>query len=154
MYSLFYEPAMTTRKLPLVGLKKRFFKWTELCCFLSNRMVEDDLELPSSLESAATKIELLDDSVLVGEAGKMSVLLSLVDQLRQDGHRSLIFSQSRKILDIIQKVLRNRVGHGTGYRAGLDGCSCVTCLNCSAGLDRYGLVTCLNGSAGYKTIPV
>ena len=111
-------------------------------------MVEHELELPSSLESAATKIESLDDSVLVGEAGKMSVLLSLVDQLRQDGHRSLIFSQSRKILDIIQKVLRNRVGHGTGYRAGLDRCSCVTCLNCSAGLDRCGCVTCLNCSAG------
>ena len=76
----------------------------------SPRMVEDELELPSSLESAATKIEALDDSVLVGEAGKMGVLISLVDHLRQDGHRSLIFSQSRKILDIIQKVLRNQVG--------------------------------------------
>ena len=56
-----------------------------------------------------TKIETLQDSVLIGEAGKMNVLVPLVDRLREEGHRTLIFSQSRKILDIIQKVLKNRV---------------------------------------------
>ncbi|KAK7474484.1 hypothetical protein BaRGS_00034238, partial [Batillaria attramentaria] len=75
-----------------------------------HEMDEDELELPSSYESAVTKVEQLPDEVLVGEAGKMAFLLSLLNQLREDGHRCLIFSQSRKMLDIIQKVLRNH-GH-------------------------------------------
>lgn len=72
-------------------------------------MNEEELELPSSLESAVTKIEELSDAILVEESGKMGVLITLLDQLKNDGHRSLVFSQSRKILDIIQKVLRKRV---------------------------------------------
>ncbi|KAK7087529.1 hypothetical protein V1264_021567 [Littorina saxatilis] len=75
-----------------------------------HEMGEDELDLPSSMESAVTKIEAIEDSVLVGEAGKMCVLVTLVDRLREEGHRTLIFSQSRKMLDIMQKVLRNR-GH-------------------------------------------
>ena len=103
----------------------------------SPRMVEDELELPSSLESAATKIEALDDSVLVGEAGKMGVLISLVDHLRQDGHRSLIFSQSRKILDIIQKVLRNQVGCLMGCRQVQTDQNCITVTQECKWLERF-----------------
>ncbi|XP_076472962.1 DNA excision repair protein ERCC-6-like [Babylonia areolata] len=73
-------------------------------------MVSDELEMASSLESAVTKIDSIDDEVLMREAGKMGVLVSLVDQLRREEHRALIFSQSRKMLDIIQKVLKNK-GH-------------------------------------------
>lgn len=56
-----------------------------------------------------TRLLELSDDLLVEEAGKMGVLIALLDNLRQDGHRCLVFSQSRKMLDIIQKVLQNRV---------------------------------------------
>jgi SNF2 family DNA or RNA helicase len=56
-----------------------------------------------------TKIADLDDHVLMEEGGKMGFLVDLVDHLRHNQHRSLIFSQSRRMLDIIQKVLNNRV---------------------------------------------
>ncbi len=40
---------------------------------------------------------------------KLQVLDALVQQLRTQGHRMLIFSQSTKMLDIIQSVLQERV---------------------------------------------
>ncbi|XP_012936041.1 DNA excision repair protein ERCC-6-like [Aplysia californica] len=71
---------------------------------------EEALEQPSAYESAANQIDMIPDEVLVGESGKMQVLVDLVDRLREEGHRTLIFSQSRKLLDIISKVVKNR-GH-------------------------------------------
>lgn len=40
----------------------------------------------------------------------MAFVVGLIDHLREAGHRTLIFSQSRKMLDIIEKVLQTR-GH-------------------------------------------
>ena len=60
-------------------------------------------------ESAAASIDYIDDHELIEESGKMVFLVELLDNLRSEGHRTLVFSQSRKILDIIQKVLRNKV---------------------------------------------
>ena len=52
------------------------------------------------------------DEVLTQESGKMMFLVSLLDNLKVEGHRSLVFSQSRKMLDIIQQVITNKVGRG------------------------------------------
>ncbi|XP_046557088.1 LOW QUALITY PROTEIN: DNA excision repair protein ERCC-6-like [Haliotis rubra] len=65
---------------------------------------------PSGMECAANKINHIDDEVLIGESGKLLVLVDLLDNLKSEGHRCLVFSQSRKLLDIIQKVVTNR-GH-------------------------------------------
>ena len=43
--------------------------------------------------------ELMNDSV------KLQVFVTLVQQLRRQGHRTLVFSQSKLMLDIIQRVL-------------------------------------------------
>ncbi|XP_060070138.1 DNA excision repair protein ERCC-6-like [Ylistrum balloti] len=68
------------------------------------------LESEEGLSSAATEIHNIDDSTLINESGKLIFIIQLLTQLKAEGHRTLIFSQSRKILDIIEKVTTNR-GH-------------------------------------------
>ncbi|XP_071508949.1 uncharacterized protein [Diadema antillarum] len=62
----------------------------------------------NEMESAATNIHTIDDQVLLMESGKLQFLVHLLTNLRGEGHRCLVFSQSRKMLDIVQKVLRAR----------------------------------------------
>lgn len=52
---------------------------------------------------------LPDPSELKRHSVKLQVLDALVEQLKKKGHRMLIFSQSTKMLDIIQQVLQERV---------------------------------------------
>lgn len=59
-------------------------------------------------ESAVSQIDLISDDTLIAESGKLQFLVSLMECLREEGHRTLIFSQSRKMLDIMERVLRNR----------------------------------------------
>ena len=47
------------------------------------------------------------------ESGKLRLLHALLARLRSEGHRTLVFSQSKKMLDIIQTVLRGRVSRPT-----------------------------------------
>ncbi|XP_022256927.1 DNA excision repair protein ERCC-6-like [Limulus polyphemus] len=68
-------------------------------------------EYGSILEDERTttmSIDGVSDDDLIEESGKLGFLLSLLNQLREEGHRTLVFSQSRKILDIIQRILTNR----------------------------------------------
>jgi len=69
----------------------------------------EEMDEITSRECAASRIKHLDDEVLVSESGKMVFLVQLLDNLRSEGHRALIFSQSRRMLDIIQKVMTARV---------------------------------------------
>ncbi|KAG1958528.1 chromatin remodeling [Pimephales promelas] len=85
---------------------------------LSNRAVAQlGLEQGSSFdsthpdiesESAVSQIDQISDETLVRESGKLQFLVSLMECLREEGHRTLIFSQSRKMLDIMERVLRNK----------------------------------------------
>ncbi|KAJ8390112.1 hypothetical protein AAFF_G00111260 [Aldrovandia affinis] len=59
-------------------------------------------------ESAACKIDHISDETLVSESGKLTFLVALLDRLQEEGHRTLVFSQSRKMLDIIERVLVNK----------------------------------------------
>ncbi|XP_037389297.1 DNA excision repair protein ERCC-6-like isoform X2 [Pygocentrus nattereri] len=59
-------------------------------------------------ESAAGRIDRISDKTLLEESGKLRFLMSLLEHLREENHRTLVFSQSRKMLDIIERVLRNR----------------------------------------------
>ncbi|NXT75869.1 ERC6L protein, partial [Zapornia atra] len=58
--------------------------------------------------SSANKIDHLSDETLIQESGKMQFLVGLLERLREEGHRTLVFSQSRKMLDIIELVLSRR----------------------------------------------
>ncbi|XP_003227847.1 DNA excision repair protein ERCC-6-like [Anolis carolinensis] len=53
-------------------------------------------------------IEHLSDQVLIEESGKLLFLVALLDRLQEEGHRTLVFSQSRKMLDIIERILTRR----------------------------------------------
>ena len=46
-----------------------------------------------------------DYETITKESNKLQILVDLVDSLSSEGHRTLVFSQSTKMLDIIQKVL-------------------------------------------------
>uniref|UniRef100_A0A1E1XLP0 DNA repair and recombination protein RAD54-like n=2 Tax=Amblyomma sculptum TaxID=1581419 RepID=A0A1E1XLP0_AMBSC len=59
-------------------------------------------------EGMSMSIADVSDEVLLKESGKMTFVLQLLGILRAEGHRTLLFSQSRKILDIIQRILTNR----------------------------------------------
>lgn len=54
------------------------------------------------------RITNVEDDILIKESGKLSFLLDLMEDLRENGHRILVFSLSTKMLDIIQKILENR----------------------------------------------
>uniref|UniRef100_A0A8C3J0M5 DNA excision repair protein ERCC-6-like n=1 Tax=Calidris pygmaea TaxID=425635 RepID=A0A8C3J0M5_9CHAR len=56
----------------------------------------------------ANKIDHLSDETLIQESGKMMFLIGLLERLREEGHQTLVFSQSRKMLDIIEHVLSRR----------------------------------------------
>ncbi|XP_056395898.1 DNA excision repair protein ERCC-6-like [Hyla sarda] len=62
---------------------------------------EDDIE-------AVTKFDHLSDEALIEESGKLVLLIELLNKLREEGHRTLVFSQSRKMLDMIDRILNNR----------------------------------------------
>ncbi|KAL3857452.1 hypothetical protein ACJMK2_012122 [Sinanodonta woodiana] len=112
---------LMTNKSPLVALtvlKKicdhpRLLS-TRACAQLGlegDENIDDDmLEAPEGYESAANRIQHIDDDILTNHSGKMIFLVKLLDQVKSEGHRCLIFSQSRKMLDIIEKVIKNR-GH-------------------------------------------
>ena len=60
-------------------------------------------------ECAARSLDTVSNEVLLKESGKMVFLVQLLDELKRTGHRCLVFSQSRMVLDIITKVITERV---------------------------------------------
>ncbi|KAF6090351.1 ERCC excision repair 6 like, spindle assembly checkpoint helicase [Phyllostomus discolor] len=50
----------------------------------------------------------ISDDTLMKESGKMIFLMDLLKRLRDEGHQTLVFSQSRQILNIIERLLKNR----------------------------------------------
>ncbi|XP_009966520.3 DNA excision repair protein ERCC-6-like [Tyto alba] len=69
---------------------------------------EQDLRSEAGMLSGANKIDHLSDETLIQESGKMLFLVGLLERLREEGHRTLVFSQSRKMLDIIEHILSCR----------------------------------------------
>ncbi|XP_037368155.1 DNA excision repair protein ERCC-6-like [Talpa occidentalis] len=53
-------------------------------------------------------MDQLTDDTLMKESGKMLFLMDLLKRLRDEGHQTLVFSQSRQILNIIERLLKNR----------------------------------------------
>ncbi|NWQ71057.1 ERC6L protein, partial [Neopipo cinnamomea] len=69
---------------------------------------EQDHRSEADILSGANKIDHLSDETMLQESGKMQFLVGLLERLREEGHRTLVFSQSRKMLDIIELVLSRR----------------------------------------------
>uniref|UniRef100_A0A8D2D7I1 DNA excision repair protein ERCC-6-like n=1 Tax=Sciurus vulgaris TaxID=55149 RepID=A0A8D2D7I1_SCIVU len=67
--------------------------------------VEDGNEEEDS--SDVEHIHHLTDDTLMQESGKMIFLMDLLKRLRDEGHQTLVFSQSRQILNIIERLLKN-----------------------------------------------
>ncbi len=44
----------------------------------------------------------------------MRFLVELLDELRDAGHRTLVFSLSRRVLDIIERVMKGKVSVKVG----------------------------------------
>ncbi|KAM6143512.1 DNA excision repair protein ERCC-6-like [Erethizon dorsatum] len=58
--------------------------------------------------SGVDDISHVTDDTLMEESGKMIFLMDLLKRLRDEGHQTLVFSQSRQILNIIERLLRNK----------------------------------------------
>ncbi|NXQ19792.1 ERC6L protein, partial [Peucedramus taeniatus] len=69
---------------------------------------EQDYRKEAGMSSGMNKIDHLSDETVIQESGKMQFLVGLLERLREEGHRTLVFSQSRKMLDIIELVLSRR----------------------------------------------
>lgn len=108
--------------------RKRYSEYVEskesaVACVLSG-MVSSPLVAISWLKKLCGHPILVDDADEVDDlstyeprelkerSSKLKVLDALVETLRRKGHRTLIFSQSTKMLDIIQRVLRRIKGLG------------------------------------------
>ncbi|XP_032994140.1 DNA excision repair protein ERCC-6-like [Lacerta agilis] len=50
----------------------------------------------------------ISDETLMAESGKLCFLVALLERLQEEGHRTLVFSHSRKMLDIIEHILTHR----------------------------------------------
>ncbi|XP_071755207.2 DNA excision repair protein ERCC-6-like [Centroberyx gerrardi] len=59
-------------------------------------------------EVAAHSIANVPDETLISESGKLVFLIALLERLKQEGHRTLVFAHYRKVLDIIERVLGNK----------------------------------------------
>ncbi|KFP77292.1 DNA excision repair protein ERCC-6-like, partial [Apaloderma vittatum] len=69
---------------------------------------EQDHGSEGEMLSGANKLDHLSDETVIHESGKMLFLVGLLERLREEGHRTLVFSQSRKMLDIVEHVLSRR----------------------------------------------
>jgi hypothetical protein len=64
--------------------------------------------LDDEYEDELVSIDTLEVEMLMSNTAKLIFLIQLLENLRQNRHRTLVFSQSTRMLDIIQKVLRER----------------------------------------------
>uniref|UniRef100_A0A670JWP3 DNA excision repair protein ERCC-6-like n=1 Tax=Podarcis muralis TaxID=64176 RepID=A0A670JWP3_PODMU len=70
-----------------------------------NMVDGDENDEPSSMKRNLR--DILDET-LMAESGKLCFLMALLERLQEEGHRTLVFSHSRKMLDIIERILTHR----------------------------------------------
>ena len=75
------------------------------------RFLRNEEQMPEHLgaQSAVERISMLPIDQLIAESGKMKFLVELLDNLKAEGHRTLVFSMARRILDIVERVMTERV---------------------------------------------
>jgi SNF2 family DNA or RNA helicase len=62
---------------------------------------------PSLIKEASRKYINCDVDLLLRDSAKLQVLLKLLCRLKLSGHRALVFSQSTKMLDIMERVCKH-----------------------------------------------
>lgn len=109
--SLYNEKHNLKKKSLFPSALQVFFEYFVFFLFFLFRLVELDSAADQDGPSFATQPKGLgpSDRVLTQESGKMVFLVSLLNNLKSEGHRCLVFSQSRKMLDIIQRVITHGV---------------------------------------------
>ncbi|XP_049906668.1 DNA excision repair protein ERCC-6-like [Epinephelus moara] len=65
-------------------------------------------EQNENTEADTGSIANVPDDTLISESGKLVFLFELLERLREEGHRTLVFAHFRKVLDIIERILGNR----------------------------------------------
>jgi len=85
--------------------------------FLKNGSVDKSSFEDYSSDDDSLLDELADEESLVESSGKMEVLAKILPLWKKQGHRVLIFSQWKKTLDIIQKLI-NMMGYNFGRMDG------------------------------------
>lgn len=66
---------------------------------------------PSLIKEASGKYKDCGADRLLKDSTKLQVLLALIQRLKRSGHRALIFSQSTKMLDIMEKVFGGAISY-------------------------------------------
>uniref|UniRef100_H2U0N5 Excision repair cross-complementation group 6-like n=1 Tax=Takifugu rubripes TaxID=31033 RepID=H2U0N5_TAKRU len=69
-----------------------------------NALVGDD----TAVDAEAQGISNVSDETLISESGKLVFLFRLLERLREEGCRTLVFAHYRKVLDILERILGNR----------------------------------------------
>ncbi|XP_053554965.1 DNA excision repair protein ERCC-6-like [Bombina bombina] len=69
---------------------------------------KDDGQNSEGVHETVMKYDHLPDEVLIEESGKLRLLIDLLHNLKDEGHRTLVFSLSRKMLDIVDRILNNQ----------------------------------------------
>lgn len=59
-------------------------------------------------DAATHGIANVSDETLISESGKLVFLFALLERLREEGHRTLVFAHYRKVLDILERILGSR----------------------------------------------
>lgn len=67
-------------------------------------LVGDD----AAVDAEAQGISNVSDETLISESGKLVFLFRLLEKLREEGCRTLVFAHYRKVLDILERILGNR----------------------------------------------
>ncbi|XP_025069036.1 DNA excision repair protein ERCC-6-like [Alligator sinensis] len=75
---------------------------------LGDNYSEQDDENEEGTFSGGNKIDHVSIEALIQESGKLVFLTGLLERLRKEGHRTLVFSQSRKMLDIMERILTQK----------------------------------------------
>lgn len=65
-------------------------------------------EQNENTEADTGSIANVPDDTLISESGKLVFLFALLERLREEGHRTLVFTHYRKVLDISERILGNR----------------------------------------------
>ncbi|XP_026547891.1 DNA excision repair protein ERCC-6-like [Notechis scutatus] len=106
------EVLMTTRSpLAELTLLKKLCDHPRLLS--SQACLQLGLENPSQEDGEDSvgltqEIQNVSEKVLIQESGKLTFLIALLEKLREEGHKTLVFSLSRKMLDIIEGILTQR----------------------------------------------
>ena len=72
-------------------------------------MDPDEMDANLADQCAVERIRMMSTEQLIDESGKLVFAVKLLDNLKAEGHRCLVFSARRRMLDILQRILNSRV---------------------------------------------